>query len=76
MQLTTFRHSNHHEAVEVLTGVIRERLGYVLARRRSQRRTGPAAELGATLHEPPQDRGHGFATATVIDPVGNLLVSD
>jgi uncharacterized glyoxalase superfamily protein PhnB len=30
-------------------------------------------ELGATLHEPAQDRGHGFVTATVIDPFGNLL---
>ncbi|WP_426512705.1 VOC family protein [Dactylosporangium sp. McL0621] len=30
-------------------------------------------ELGATEHEPPQDRGHGFVTATVLDPFGNLL---
>jgi uncharacterized glyoxalase superfamily protein PhnB len=30
-------------------------------------------ELGATLHEPPQDRGRGFVTTTVIDPFGNLL---
>src|SRR5258705_7497414 len=25
-------------------------------------------ELSATQHEPPEDRGHGFVTATVIDP--------
>ena len=30
-------------------------------------------ELGATLHEAPQDRGRGFITATVLDPFGNLL---
>jgi len=30
-------------------------------------------ELGAALHEPTQDRGRGFVTATVIDPFGNLL---
>jgi predicted enzyme related to lactoylglutathione lyase len=30
-------------------------------------------ELGATVHEKPQDRGHGFVTATVLDPFGNLL---
>ncbi|MEV0895253.1 VOC family protein [Actinoplanes sp. NPDC049802] len=30
-------------------------------------------ELGATVHEPPQDRGEGFVTATVLDPFGNLL---
>jgi predicted enzyme related to lactoylglutathione lyase len=30
-------------------------------------------ELGATVHEQPQDRGHGFVTATVLDPFGNLL---
>jgi predicted enzyme related to lactoylglutathione lyase len=29
--------------------------------------------LGATLHEPPQDRGQAFITATVIDPFGNIL---
>ncbi|MFD0577025.1 VOC family protein [Dactylosporangium darangshiense] len=29
--------------------------------------------LGATQHEPAQDRGHGFVTATVVDPFGNLL---
>lgn len=29
--------------------------------------------LGAELHEPLQDRGHGFVTATVLDPFGNLL---
>ena len=31
------------------------------------------SKLGATVHEPPQDRGSGFVTATVIDPFGNLL---
>ncbi|MFG2040118.1 VOC family protein [Dactylosporangium sp. NPDC048998] len=30
-------------------------------------------ELGATPHEPVRDRGHGFVTATVVDPFGNLL---
>ncbi|UWP84570.1 VOC family protein [Dactylosporangium fulvum] len=29
--------------------------------------------MGATEHEPPQDRGSGFVTATVVDPFGNLL---
>jgi len=29
--------------------------------------------LGATPHEPPRDRGHGFVTATVVDPFDNLL---
>ncbi|MGZ6267513.1 MAG: VOC family protein [Candidatus Limnocylindrales bacterium] len=28
---------------------------------------------GATQLEPPQDRGHGFITATVVDPFGNIL---
>ena len=30
-------------------------------------------DLGATLHQPPQDRGEGFVTATVVDPFDNLL---
>ena len=29
--------------------------------------------LGATQLEAPQDRGHGFITATVVDPFGNIL---
>jgi predicted enzyme related to lactoylglutathione lyase len=29
--------------------------------------------LGATQLEAPQDRGHGFVTATVVDPFGNIL---
>ena len=29
--------------------------------------------LGAGQHEAPRDRGHGFITATVIDPFGNIL---
>jgi predicted enzyme related to lactoylglutathione lyase len=28
---------------------------------------------GATQLEAPQDRGHGFITATVVDPFGNVL---
>lgn len=30
-------------------------------------------ELGATLHQPRIERGHGFATASVVDPFGNVL---
>lgn len=30
-------------------------------------------ELGATLHQPITDRGHGFVTASVLDPFGNIL---
>lgn len=29
--------------------------------------------MGPTEHEPPQDRGHGFVTATVVDRFDNLL---
>jgi len=29
--------------------------------------------MGATQLEGPQDRGHGFITATVVDPFGNIL---
>ncbi len=29
--------------------------------------------LGAREHQPPTDRGHGFVTASVIDPFGNIL---
>jgi predicted enzyme related to lactoylglutathione lyase len=29
--------------------------------------------MGATVHEPVQERGEGFVTATVVDPFGNLL---
>jgi predicted enzyme related to lactoylglutathione lyase len=29
--------------------------------------------MGAAQLEAPQDRGHGFVTATVIDPFGNIL---
>jgi predicted enzyme related to lactoylglutathione lyase len=29
--------------------------------------------LGATVHEPPIERGPGFVTASVVDPFGNLL---
>ena len=29
--------------------------------------------LGAKQLEAPQDRGHGFITATVVDPFGNIL---
>lgn len=32
-----------------------------------------ALKLGARLHEPPRDLGHGLVTATVIDPFGNIL---
>ena len=30
-------------------------------------------ELGATEHLPITPRGHGFATASVVDPFGNIL---
>jgi len=30
-------------------------------------------ELGATLHQPVIDRGHGFRPASVVDPFGNIL---
>jgi predicted enzyme related to lactoylglutathione lyase len=30
-------------------------------------------DLGAQAVEPPQDRGEGFVTASVIDPFGNVL---
>ncbi|MEP6560480.1 MAG: VOC family protein [Nakamurella sp.] len=30
-------------------------------------------ELGAKQHGPPTDQGHGFVTASVIDPFGNIL---
>ena len=29
--------------------------------------------LGATVHQPPTERGPGFVTASVVDPFGNLL---
>ena len=29
--------------------------------------------LGAREHQPPTDRGHGFVTASVIDPFGSIL---
>jgi predicted enzyme related to lactoylglutathione lyase len=29
--------------------------------------------LGATEYEPIRDRGHGFVTASVVDPFGNVL---
>ncbi|MGY4644168.1 VOC family protein [Cellulomonas sp. URHB0016] len=29
--------------------------------------------LGATVHQPVRERGHGFATASVVDPFGNVL---
>ena len=32
-----------------------------------------AAAMGATQLEAAQDRGHGFITATVVDPFGNIL---
>jgi predicted enzyme related to lactoylglutathione lyase len=32
-----------------------------------------AVAMGATVLEPMQDRGHGFVTATVVDPFGNIL---
>jgi predicted enzyme related to lactoylglutathione lyase len=32
-----------------------------------------AVSMGAQQLEAPQDRGHGFITATVIDPFGNIL---
>ena len=30
-------------------------------------------ELGATVYQPPIERGPGFVTAAVVDPFGNLL---
>lgn len=30
-------------------------------------------ELGATVYQPVIDRGHGFRTASVVDPFGNIL---
>ena len=30
-------------------------------------------ELGATVYEPPVERGPGFVTASVVDPFGNIL---
>jgi predicted enzyme related to lactoylglutathione lyase len=32
-----------------------------------------AVSMGAKTLESPQDRGHGFVTATVVDPFGNIL---
>ena len=32
-----------------------------------------AVSMGARQLEAPQDRGHGFITATVVDPFGNIL---
>jgi predicted enzyme related to lactoylglutathione lyase len=32
-----------------------------------------ATSMGATSLEAPQDRGHGFVTASVVDPFGNIL---
>ena len=32
-----------------------------------------AVAMGATQLEAPQDRGHGFITATTVDPFGNIL---
>jgi predicted enzyme related to lactoylglutathione lyase len=32
-----------------------------------------ALSMGAKQLEAPQDRGHGFITATVVDPFGNIL---
>jgi predicted enzyme related to lactoylglutathione lyase len=32
-----------------------------------------AVSLGAKHLEAPQDRGHGFVTASVVDPFGNIL---
>ncbi len=32
-----------------------------------------AVAMGATQLEAPQDRGHGFVTASVVDPFGNIL---
>jgi predicted enzyme related to lactoylglutathione lyase len=32
-----------------------------------------AVSMGAKQLEAPQDRGHGFITATVVDPFGNIL---
>jgi predicted enzyme related to lactoylglutathione lyase len=34
---------------------------------------GAAVARGAVVLEPKQDRGHGFITATVVDPFGNIL---
>ncbi|BDZ46865.1 VOC family protein [Naasia aerilata] len=30
-------------------------------------------ELGASVREPIRERGHGFVTASVVDPFGNVL---
>jgi hypothetical protein len=32
-----------------------------------------AVAIGATQREAPVDRGHGFVTATAVDPFGNIL---
>jgi hypothetical protein len=32
-----------------------------------------AVGMGDTQLEAPEDRGHGFITATAVDPFGNLL---
>jgi predicted enzyme related to lactoylglutathione lyase len=32
-----------------------------------------ALELGATVHDEIRERGHGFVTASVTDPFGNVL---
>jgi len=32
-----------------------------------------AVAMGAAQLEPPEDRGHGFITATAVDPFGNIL---
>jgi len=32
-----------------------------------------AVAMGATQREAPEDRGHGFITATAVDPFGNIL---
>lgn len=35
--------------------------------------TAKAVAMGATVLEPKKDRGHGFVTASVVDPFGNIL---
>jgi predicted enzyme related to lactoylglutathione lyase len=34
---------------------------------------GRLVAMGATVHDPPVERGPGFTTASVIDPFGNIL---
>ena len=75
-----FRLGDHHDELGIVdrryapdTGWTRRARSSTGTSTTSRRRSGAPDRLGATVHDGIRERGHGFTTASVTDPFGNVL---